>query len=133
MIAYIYTPKLNILKVYIFSSPPSHEGRVGDLETEKFNLVEEVVSLQDQVSALKTEMDNASKKVTEAEAEVEKVGLLRAKVDLLETEKRRLETKIVDLRVEVASTEISHNDSGKVWWSLLLVFQRYFLKIMSWL
>lgn len=124
MITSIYTIKQSILNVYKFSSPPSHEGRVGDLETEKFNLVEEVVSLQDQVSALKTEMDHASKKVTEAEAEVEKVGLLRAKVDLLETEKRRLETKIVDLRVEVASTEISHNDSGKVLGNLLLVFQR---------
>lgn len=93
--------------------PLSQEGRIGELETEKFNLVEEVVNLQDQVSALKTEMVDVNKMAAEAEAEAEKVGILRAKVDLLETEKRRLESKIVDLRVEVASTEISHNDSGK--------------------
>lgn len=71
------------------------------------------MALQEQVSALKAETTLANKRATEAEAESEKVGLLRAKVDLLETEKRRLESKIVDLRVEVASTEISHNDSGK--------------------
>lgn len=91
--------------------PLSQEGRVGELETEKFSLVEEVVSLQDQVASLKTEMVTVNTKAAEAEAEAEKVGILRAKVELLETEKRRLESKIVDLRVEVASTEISHNDS----------------------
>lgn len=69
--------------------------------------------MQEQVSALKAETTQANKRAVEAEAEAEKVGLLRAKVDLLETEKRRLESKIVDLRVEVASTEISNNDSGK--------------------
>lgn len=79
------------------------------------------MSLQEQVSALKTEVATAGKKVAEAEAEMEKVGLLRAKVDLLETEKRRLESKIVDLRVEVASTEISHNDSGNVHLSILIM------------
>lgn len=104
---------VNVLHCMMFSFP-SQEGHVGELETEKFNLVEEVVSLQEQVSSLKTEMVDANRKVEEAEAEIEKVGILRAKVDLLETEKRRLESKIVDLRVEVASTEISHNDSGKI-------------------
>ena len=77
------------------------------------------MSLQEQVGTLKTEMLDASKRATEAEAGAEKVGILRAKVDLLETEKRRMESKIVDLRVEVASTEISNSDSGKVLLCLL--------------
>lgn len=70
------------------------------------------MNLQEQVSTLKAEMTLANNRAAEAEAEAEKVGLLRAKVDLLETEKRRLESKVVDLRVEVASTEISNSDSG---------------------
>ncbi|XP_045608788.1 CAP-Gly domain-containing linker protein 1 isoform X4 [Procambarus clarkii] len=89
----------------------SHEGRIGEFEVEKFNLVEEVVSLQDQLSVLKTEMVETTRKMEEANAAAEAAGILRAKINLLETEKRRLESKIVDLRVQVASTEISNNDS----------------------
>lgn len=92
----------------------SHEGRIGEFEVEKFNLVEEVVSLQDQLSVLKTEMVETTRKMEEANAAAEAAGILRAKINLLETEKRRLESKIVDLRVQVASTEISNNDSGTV-------------------
>lgn len=81
---------------------------------EKFNLVEEVVSQQDKLSTLRSELVELTKKSKEAEEEAEATGVLRAKVNLLETEKRRLESKIVDLRVQVASTEISNNDSGNV-------------------
>lgn len=76
--------------------------------------MEEVVSLQDQLSALKTEMKDVLSSAKLAEAEAEATNLLRAKVNLLETEKRSLENKIVDLRIQVASTEINTNDSGKV-------------------
>lgn len=76
--------------------------------------MEEVVSLQDQLSVTKTELSDAVKNAKLAETEAEATSILRAKVNLLETEKRSLENKIVDLRVQVASTEISTNDSGKV-------------------
>lgn len=92
----------------------SHEKRTGELELEKFNLVEEVVSLQDKLSAIKVDLAETNQRAKSAQEEADSSNILRAKVNLLETEKRRMESKIVDLQVERASTEITNTDSGIV-------------------
>ncbi|XP_064090073.1 CAP-Gly domain-containing linker protein 1-like isoform X5 [Macrobrachium nipponense] len=89
----------------------SSEGRIAELETEKFNLIEDVVSLQDQLSASKSEVAENAKKQEYLEGEATAANNLRSKVNTLETEKRNLEKKIVDLQVQVASKDISNNDT----------------------
>ncbi|XP_066973407.1 CAP-Gly domain-containing linker protein 1-like isoform X3 [Macrobrachium rosenbergii] len=89
----------------------SSEGRIAELETEKFNLIEDVVSLQDQLSASKSEVAENAKKQEYLEGEATAANNLRSKVNTLETEKRNLEKKIVDLQVQVASKDITNNDT----------------------
>ncbi|KAK7075320.1 hypothetical protein SK128_012421 [Halocaridina rubra] len=89
----------------------SSDNRVGELETEKFNLIEDVVSLQDQLSALKSETAETAIRTKELETEAASCNSLRSKVSTLEMEKRNLEKKIVDLQVQVASKDISNNDA----------------------
>lgn len=82
-------------------------------------MIEEVVVLQEQLTTAKSSIEERDQKMKEMEEEVSNVSNLRAKVDLLEKEKRSLENKIVDLRVQVASTEITNNDSGRLQFSVL--------------
>lgn len=82
-------------------------------------MIEEVVVLQEQLTTAKSSIEEKDQKMKEMEEEVSNVSNLRAKVDLLEKEKRSLENKIVDLRVQVASTEITNNDSGRLQFSVL--------------
>lgn len=77
-------------------------------------MIEEVVVLQEQLTTAKSGIEERDQRMKEMEEEVSNVSNLRAKVDLLEKEKRSLENKIVDLRVQVASTEITNNDSGRL-------------------
>lgn len=77
-------------------------------------MIEEVVVLQEQLTTAKSSIEERDQRMKEMEEEVSNVSNLRAKVDLLEKEKRSLENKIVDLRVQVASTEITNNDSGRL-------------------
>ena len=111
--------KRNLYYFIIFS----FEKQIDELKIEKSNLVEEIVTHQENFSK-KTEVFEkkssefeqnkevlASKdsKIEDLEKEVERMLL---KLTTVESEKRNLEKKVVEAQVEVASTKIDNNDSG---------------------
>lgn len=90
--------------------------KIGDLETEKGNLVEEVVSLQDKMADMRrdhqTELAKNKERDVSKSSEERQLAELRLKSLGLESDKRKLESEVLTLKEKLAIANVGSGESS---------------------